>query len=47
MNTCLSSIYLKFSKFDSRYIRIALMVLTLAASGGIILGLPITGDVSG
>ena len=47
MNTCLSNIYLKFSRIDSRYIRLALMVLTLAASGGIIMGLPITGDVSG
>jgi hypothetical protein len=47
MNTCLSSLYLKFSQFDSRYIRLALMVLTLVASGGIIMHLPISGDVSG
>jgi hypothetical protein len=47
MNTCLSNAYLKFSQLDSRYIRLALMVLTLVASGGVILGLPITGDVSG
>jgi hypothetical protein len=47
MNTCLSSLYLKFSQIDSRYIRLALMVLTLVASGGIILGLPISGDLSG
>ena len=47
MNTCLSTIYLKFSKLDSRYIRLALMVLALAASRGIIMGLPIAGDVSG
>ncbi len=47
MNTCLSSIYLKVSTLDARYVRLALMVLTLVASGGIILGLPINGDVGG
>ena len=47
MNTCLSNIYLKFSQIDSRYIRLALMVLTLVASRGVIMGLPISGDVSG
>jgi hypothetical protein len=45
MNTCLSNIYLKFSQIDSRYVRLALMVLTLITSGGVILGLPIHGDV--
>jgi hypothetical protein len=45
MNTCLSSIYLKFSQIDSRYFRIALIVLALFAAGGKILGLPIPGDV--
>jgi hypothetical protein len=45
MNTCLSNIYLKVSQIDSRHIRFALMVLVLAASGGVILGLPIAGDV--
>jgi hypothetical protein len=45
MNTCLSTIYLKISKIDARYIRLALMVLALASSGGVILGLPIHGDV--
>jgi hypothetical protein len=44
MNTYLSSIYLKFSQLDSRYIRLTLMVITLIASGGIIMGLPIHGD---
>ncbi len=47
MNTCLSNVYLKFSKLDSRYVRLALMVFTLVASGGVILGLPIMGDLSG
>jgi hypothetical protein len=47
MNTCLSTIYLKLSQFDSRIIRLALLTLTLFASGGVILGLPISGDVSG
>ena len=47
MNTCLSNIYLKFAQIDSRYIRLTLMVLTLFASGGIIMGLPIAGGVSG
>jgi hypothetical protein len=48
MNTCLSNIYLKLSQIDSRYIRMALVVLMLFASGGTILGgLPINGDVGG
>jgi hypothetical protein len=47
MNTCLSNIYLKFAKFDPRYVRLVLMVVTLVASGGVILGLPLPGDVSG
>jgi hypothetical protein len=47
MNTCLSAIYLKLNQIDSRYIRLALMVVTLFASGGVILGLPINGDVGG
>ena len=45
MNTCLSSIYLKLNQIDSRYIRMALMALTLVFSGGVVLGLPIHGDV--
>ncbi len=45
MNTCLSALYLKLNQIDSRYIRLALMVLTLTISGGVILGLPINGDV--
>jgi hypothetical protein len=47
MNTCLSALYLKLSQLDSRYFRLAFMVIALAASGGVILGLPIGGDVSG
>ncbi len=47
MNTCLSVIYLKLSQFDSRFIRLALLALTVLASGGIIQGLPINGDVGG
>jgi hypothetical protein len=47
MNTCLSAIYLKFSQLDSRIIRLVLLTLTVFASGGVILGLPISGDVSG
>ena len=47
MNTCLSAICLKISQIDSRFIRLALMTLTLVASGGVILGLPISGDVGG
>jgi hypothetical protein len=47
MNTCFSALYLKLNKIDSRYIRLAFMVLALAASRGIILGVPIHGDVSG
>jgi hypothetical protein len=45
MNTCLSNIYLKFSKLDSRYVRLALMVLALVGAGRVVvLGLPISGD---
>jgi len=47
MNTCLSVIYLTLNKIDSRYIRLSLIVLTLFASGGAILGLPMNGDVGG
>ena len=47
MNTCLSALYLKLSQLDSRYFRMAFMVIALAASGGFILGLPIGGDVGG
>jgi hypothetical protein len=45
MNTCLSSIYLKLSQIDSRYFRLALTALMLFASGGVVLCLPIHGDV--
>jgi len=45
MNTCLSNIYLKLNQIDSRYIRMALMVLAFVFSGGVVLGLPIHGDV--
>ena len=45
MNTCLSNIYLKLNKIDTRYIRLALMALTLFTSGSVILGIPIHGDV--
>jgi hypothetical protein len=47
MNTCLSTIYLKLNQIDSRIIRVAFMTLALFASGGVILGLPIAGDVGG
>jgi hypothetical protein len=45
MNTCLSVIYLKLNQIDSRYIRLAFMVLALVASRGVILAVPIHGDV--
>jgi hypothetical protein len=45
MNTRLSAIYLKLNKIDSRYIRLAFIVIAFAASRGIILGVPIHGDV--
>jgi hypothetical protein len=45
MNTCLSTIYLKLNQIDSRYIRLAFMVLSLVVSGGVIMGIPIHGDV--
>jgi hypothetical protein len=45
MNTCLSTLYLKVCKMDARYIRLALIVLSFAAGGSMILGVPIHGDV--
>lgn len=45
MNTCLSNVYLKFSRIDSRYIRLALMVFALVAAGSKVLSIPIHGDV--
>ncbi len=45
MNTCLSTIYLKICQLDSRHIRMALIFLTLFASGHFIMGLPLPGDV--
>jgi hypothetical protein len=45
MNTCLSVVYLKLSKIDSRLIRLALITLALVSSGGLIEALPIAGDV--
>jgi hypothetical protein len=47
MNTCLSNIYLKLCQLDSRHVRMILVFLTLMASGGILMGLPISGDVGG
>lgn len=47
MNTCLNALVLKISRFDYRYIRMALTVLTLFSSGVVILSLPIHGDVGG
>ena len=47
MNTCLSTIYLKLSQLDSRIVRLALLTLALVASRSVVLGLPISGDVSG
>ncbi len=47
MNTCLSTLYLKLCQLDSRHVRLALVFLTLFASGGIIMGLPIAGDLGG
>jgi hypothetical protein len=47
MNTCLSTIYLKFSQLDSRIIRLALLTLIAVVSRVVVLGLPISGDFSG
>ena len=47
MNTCLSTIYLKFCQLDARYVRMTLAFLTLLAWGGMIMGLPMSGDVGG
>lgn len=47
MNTCLSTIYLKLSQFDSRYVRLATLTLALVLGGGFISYLPIAGDVGG
>ena len=45
MNTCLSNLYLKLSKIDGRYVRLALMVFALVAGGHILGGLPVHGDL--
>ena len=45
MNTCLNNLYLKLSKFDVRYLSLAFMVVAVLASGHMVLGLPISGDV--
>lgn len=47
MNTCLNNLYLKLCKIDPRHIRLALLFVTLVASGGIFLRLPMPGDVGG
>jgi hypothetical protein len=47
MNTCLSTIYLKFSQLDSRIIRMVLLTLIVVVTRGIAMGLPISGDLSG
>jgi hypothetical protein len=47
MNTCLSALYLKLNQLDSRYIRLAFMVFSMVVTGGVIMGLPIHGDVGG
>jgi hypothetical protein len=47
MNTSLNNLYLKLCRIDSRYIRLALVFITLVASGGVVLGIPIHGDVGG
>jgi hypothetical protein len=47
MNTCLSEMYLKLSRIDARIIRLAFLILAAAASGRIIMGLPMAGDVIG
>ncbi len=47
MNTCLTNLYLKLNQIDPRYIRVALLVLTMVGMGGTILSLPINGDLSG
>jgi hypothetical protein len=46
MNTCLSALYLKLSQLDSRYVRLAFLIIALAG-GSTILGIPIGGDVGG
>jgi hypothetical protein len=43
MNTCLSNMYLKLSKINSRQIRLVLMLLALLGRS-VVLGLPISGD---
>ena len=45
MNTYLSAIYLKLAQLDSRHIRLAFMVVAVLFSGGVVMGIPIHGDV--
>lgn len=45
MNSYLCNLYLRLTRIDSRYIRLALLVLAVAGTGGTILSIPIHGDV--
>jgi hypothetical protein len=45
MNTCLSKIYLTVDQIDSRFVRLAFMLCVFV--GGVVMGLPISGDVGG
>ncbi len=47
MNTCLSNLYLKLCQIDPRHVRAAFIFLTLIAGGGMLMGIPIHGDVGG
>ena len=45
MNTCLSNLYLKLSKIDARYVRLAFMLAAIVTGGGILGALPVHGDI--
>jgi hypothetical protein len=45
MNTCLMNLYLKICQLDSRHVRLILTILAALGSGGIIMALPIHGEV--
>jgi hypothetical protein len=47
MNTYFQQIYLKLNQIDLRHLRLAWLVIGLFVSGGMILGIPINGDVGG
>jgi len=45
MNAYFQNLYFKLNQIDLRHVRLAWLVIGLVLSGGVILGIPIHGDV--